>query len=510
MKKDSFKAELKKTKLIKDGILGYAFNTEHNKYFYDIISSKILKVKDILFHTLKALCKPDEEKRIEKVLELSNKYSQEQIVDCLAEIRNSKEKKGLFRNITDNFKITLRDIGGDCPNYNQIVLEVTKNCNFRCSYCAFTEGNYKYERSHTKKNMAKETAFKALDFFFENVNKDFLPLVTFFGGEPLLNKALIEDCVSYAKTKNPRTQFSIQTNGYLLNKKTLEFLYSNQFQLSVSVDGPKEIHDRCRRLISGKGTYNKIMSNLEFLYGVDKDYFRKKVSISYTFGSLGHFQELINFHNNNTMLKGLKLGINHISNVGLNDDIKFSDMIKEPFKNYQEVKEMLDESFWKYIKDMSEDIRFEDLLFTRGIVNIINRRPVDGKELILNGPCRLGRFKLFVSTEGGFKVCDKTTRLPFIGDAWNGVNWKKVWEMEKDLLEHSKDCYKCWAMSLCEVCWVHLYTREPKTDLNIKRKYCNNFKAAYSESLMRYAQIIEYDPSILEKLESEYRKNQLD
>ena len=67
---------------------------------------------------------------------------------------------------------------------NQIVLQVTQNCNLRCSYCAYS-GSY-YNRKHSNKQMSKETALRAVDFFMEHSSEIEDATIGFYGGEPLL------------------------------------------------------------------------------------------------------------------------------------------------------------------------------------------------------------------------------------------------------------------------------------------------------------------------------------
>ncbi len=47
---------------------------------------------------------------------------------------------------------------------------------------------------------------------------------------------------------------SLQTNGTLLTDEWCAFLKKNNFMVGISLDGPKEIHDRYRRDRKGNGT----------------------------------------------------------------------------------------------------------------------------------------------------------------------------------------------------------------------------------------------------------------
>lgn len=58
---------------------------------------------------------------------------------------------------------------------------------------------------------------------------------------------------------------SIQTNGVLLNEEWADFLAENNFLVGLSMDGPKDIHDRYRRTPSGKGTFDRVVRSAELL-----------------------------------------------------------------------------------------------------------------------------------------------------------------------------------------------------------------------------------------------------
>ena len=64
---------------------------------------------------------------------------------------------------------------------------------------------------------------------------------------------------------------SLQTNGTLLNDEWCRFLKKNNFLVGISLDGPREIHDRYRRDRSGRGTFDKVMRGLKLLqkHGVE-------------------------------------------------------------------------------------------------------------------------------------------------------------------------------------------------------------------------------------------------
>lgn len=85
--------------------------------------------------------------------------------------------------------------------------------------------------------MENNLARKAVDFFLKNKtykNEDYL--ISFIGGEPLLNLNLIKDIFNYAKNKyhSKRIDFLILTNGSLLNKDIAAFIKSNNIKIRVT------------------------------------------------------------------------------------------------------------------------------------------------------------------------------------------------------------------------------------------------------------------------------------
>ena len=140
-----------------------------------------------------------------------------------------------------------------------LILLPTEACNFRCVYC-YEE--FKYKRmepwvvSGVKGLMSRRApGLTALS-------------LSWFGGEPLLARDVIEDIMLHARSlagSNPalRIASDATTNGYLLTlpvlRRLLELGVTNY---QISFDGPRDWHDKKRVLAGGKGTYDRIWGNL--------------------------------------------------------------------------------------------------------------------------------------------------------------------------------------------------------------------------------------------------------
>jgi uncharacterized protein len=91
--------------------------------------------------------------------------------------------------------------------------------------------------------------------------------VVLHGGEPLLlGFTKLEYLLFSLRDALPdECSISLQTNGILINKKILELCSNTRTTISVSLDGPKSIHDKNRVGHTGKGTYDKVLSGLNLL-----------------------------------------------------------------------------------------------------------------------------------------------------------------------------------------------------------------------------------------------------
>ena len=117
-----------------------------------------------------------------------------------------------------------------------LMLLLTSECNLRCAYC--------YTRAvGSGEKMTWEMAKQAVDSFAAH-NQPIVIEIT--GGEPLLNFSVVEKVVPYARQLNPRTSFSLQTNGTLLDEEKIARLVKLGVGIAISMDGVPDVHDAQR------------------------------------------------------------------------------------------------------------------------------------------------------------------------------------------------------------------------------------------------------------------------
>lgn len=139
-----------------------------------------------------------------------------------------------------------------------ITLITTRNCNFRCQYCA---------QEHSNHSMNQNIYNSIKNFIIKNISKYTTIKITLFGGEPTLEyenySNFLDEINDLCKFYKRRFEGVIISNGYLLDDKLLHLLYSkNITQYQITLDGSPENHDKCRYLLDHQGTHNKIYKNL--------------------------------------------------------------------------------------------------------------------------------------------------------------------------------------------------------------------------------------------------------
>lgn len=146
--------------------------------------------------------------------------------------------------------------------------QVTTDCSLRCTYC------YQINKGHQM--MSWDIAKATIDYIFNSAEEHDSILsydrnsglvIDFIGGEPLMNIDLIEKIVDYCETQFVEREspwlfthrYSFSTNGVAYFDDRVQALlskYHDLISMSVTVDGHKELHDKCRLFPNGNGSYD--------------------------------------------------------------------------------------------------------------------------------------------------------------------------------------------------------------------------------------------------------------
>ncbi len=147
-----------------------------------------------------------------------------------------------------------------------LTLNTTTRCNLRCRYCFAHPSEADYELP----TMPMEVARRAVDFLCDTLAAD-SPLAMVQStllGEPEMDLALIDGIGEYVARKAAATGKRIEWHfAQTTNLVTLppeEFLCRLPW-VTVSLDGPPEVHDAMRCFADGRGSYHLTVANLRTL-----------------------------------------------------------------------------------------------------------------------------------------------------------------------------------------------------------------------------------------------------
>lgn len=143
---------------------------------------------------------------------------------------------------------------------HELHVETSNSCNLNCSYCYFV--SKKKEKLKFEIVQFQKIVNCVLQKTDSSIN------LVFHGGEPLLNSAqwIDEACrvaLQISLENDKKIYFHIQTNGTSLTDDHIKVLKKYNFTVNVSLDGPKEIHDKAR------GRYDETLRSIRRLQAED-------------------------------------------------------------------------------------------------------------------------------------------------------------------------------------------------------------------------------------------------
>jgi uncharacterized protein len=147
------------------------------------------------------------------------------------------------------------------------IVVLNLDCNLGCTYC--------YEGKRKGKHyMSEDTADDFVAFIKSDAlkNKDGVKLI-FYGGEPLLSIDTIvrisKDIRSLAEEQGVAFGFTLITNGTLLTPQIVKKLKPlGLLSASITLDGPKKVHDAFRPFKSGRGSFDAIVRNVKNVHSL--------------------------------------------------------------------------------------------------------------------------------------------------------------------------------------------------------------------------------------------------
>lgn len=148
-----------------------------------------------------------------------------------------------------------------------VLIKVASRCNINCTYCyVYNMGDSGWaEMPNHISHETTQAVASALSKLTDIQTRPFA--VVLHGGEPLLlGPRKLDRVLSTLRSAVPsECSFGLQTNAILISEDILDVCFKHRTTVSVSIDGPKHVHDRWRVGHDDNGTYDKVLEGIERL-----------------------------------------------------------------------------------------------------------------------------------------------------------------------------------------------------------------------------------------------------
>ena len=142
---------------------------------------------------------------------------------------------------------------------NGYTIMTTTNCNARCFYC--------YQANYRHITMTEETAEQLVCFMMQHRGED--PLhIQWFGGEPLVGIARIDQISAKLKNNNLSFSSSMITNGFLFTEEIVERAVKlwELRNVQITLDGTEDIYNKTKSFaVNCHSPYKRVLRNINLL-----------------------------------------------------------------------------------------------------------------------------------------------------------------------------------------------------------------------------------------------------
>lgn len=376
-----------------------------------------------------------------------------------------------------------RIIRDNLIDLKNIVFEVTEKCNLNCRYCGLSERLYQRYDIRKSRDLPFEKAQLMIDYLLNLWRKNYISdtnmpfIVSFYGGEPLLNMSLVKKIIDYIErldTSGRQIHYAMTTNAMLLDKY-IDFLVEKKFYLTISLDGD-ETAQSYRIDRSGNNSYDRVMQNVKLLQQTHLEYFNGQ-----------HVNFISVLHNRNDVEPILDFFRTHFDKmpqiIPLSSHDISKDKKEEFWKMYQNKSQSLIKSTNcdaiedKYFLEMPKGLRLSQFLYhTSGNIyynynQLFMQRFADN--IISTGTCIPFAKKLFIAVDGKILPCERIDHdfeMGYVHDDFVELDYKHVAERHNYFLSKSADqCICCASNTFCSQCVYHM------DDIRSESPHCLNF-----------------------------------
>lgn len=495
----------------KSGIeaLGKIFHTKNNSYFYDAGTGNVLKLETDLEKYFFDRLFDKEDSNNRDFLKGIRDGMYDRTLSELDEINALQNGQAQYL-----YSIQHANIEEQLEHHlSQLILELTEKCNLRCKYCIYND-SFDFNRNFGVNDMTDEVAIDAIDFAFNHSQGDLA--ITFYGGEPFLNFPLLRKCIDYAKQKammlDREIHFSLTSNLTLVKKEYADYLSTiPNISILCSIDGPQTIHDNCRVYPNGRGSFLDAIEGFKRLQAVFDENKGQVLSINGVFTppyTIQRIEEISDFYNSLGLSDSSNCLLTYPTEGSIND---YEEIIKmkscadfyDCQNNFIDPLALWRKREFSECRAMPENKLGQNATLIQ--LHSIHTRPILSEPhdscLPFNGCCPPGVRRLYVSTIGEFKVCERVGNAPSIGNIMSGYDIDSIKKNYIDNYNNESidDCRICWANLLCRVCYAACYNQNG-LDIESKKRVCVSERNLVRQQLELYHEILEENPSLIDSL----------
>jgi uncharacterized protein len=319
------------------------------------------------------------------------------------------------------------------PKIRALSLAIAQKCNLGCAYCYAQQGEF----GAPAKNMSLADAIRAVELLVGEAEPGERLNLAFLGGEPLVNRLTLQAAARRARelgeARGATVNYSITTNGTLLTEDDARFFEEFGFAVTISLDGPKEIHDALRPYKGGGGSFDATMRRAAPLLRLQR---KMQVSARVTV---------------TPMNLSLRRTLDTFVGAGFHS-VGFSPMLSSPGGQGELQSDDLELMLGEMIDCGREYERRSRLGERYPFANMVNAMREIHRGTHRPYPCGAGAGYLGVSADGELSACHR-----FVGDEdgamgslADGVDRTRQarWLAERHV-HRQEPCRSCWARYLC-------------------------------------------------------------
>ena len=287
------------------------------------------------------------------------------------------------------------------------IIGITEQCNLRCTYCCYS-GDYVNNRIHGSHTLTGRDIDVIYDFIQQIAGNRRLR-IAFYGGEPLLQYQLIQYAIIRGRERwGNNVDFSISTNGVLLNNEKIEWLSINSVELAISIDGTKVFHNKHRVDIMGNGSYERVYSALSHIKETYPEYI-PCVLLQMTLVAFSDIIQIAREWNSDGLLKSFVLSNIHGLSPNFINGVKTVD--------YEETKQLYLHILDAYEKH--QDWVVLKIFLDECLAYWKDRPIIDARQSVPMATCMPINSKIYIDSQMQIGICEKVADKYRIGNVKN-------------------------------------------------------------------------------------------